>query len=284
MAAVSCSSRCKRRTKCSTTRPRALFITDAFAAVMAEAGFPVESVDTVVISHIETIGMVGAQRRGGSLVAVLPECAHCDLASGQGRVRAQPRVLPLVGGVAEFIDRGLVDTIADGAEVVPGMRAELTGAHNPGHTVFHFGAGPDGNLARAPRDQPAPPRDRRLPAAASRARTRRGRSSKVSATTADCCWVHLHLRIIASFHMMSSCVNRGGRGLGHQWNGARRPPRGRPRRRARPARSGRRSPRRRSRPSRARVPRTSRAARPRGRSARHSARRAPPSSGSPRAR
>ena len=50
----------------------------------------------------------------------------------------------------------LVGTYSAGASLLPGMTAEFTGAHNPGHHVFHFGdpSGPDatyvGHLAVSP--------------------------------------------------------------------------------------------------------------------------------------
>ena len=127
---------------------------DAFAAVMAEAGFPVESVDTVVISHIETIGMVGRRDAEGRWSPFFPNARIVISQAARDEFERNPGSFLSSGVWREFIDRGLVDTIADGAEVVPGMRAELTGAHNPGHTVFHFGAGPEatwlGHLAISP--------------------------------------------------------------------------------------------------------------------------------------
>ncbi len=118
------------------------FHTDAFAQRMTEGGFDVASVDTVVISHIETIGMVGRRADDGTWSPffphariVIPEAALDDFDRAPGDFESS-KVW------RQFIDEGRVDTVADGAEVVPGMRAELTGAHNPGHTVFHFGAEP----------------------------------------------------------------------------------------------------------------------------------------------
>ena len=39
----------------------------------------------------------------------------------------------------QLFAEGLVGTYADGAALLPGMTAEWTGAHNPGHHVFQFG-------------------------------------------------------------------------------------------------------------------------------------------------
>jgi hypothetical protein len=39
-----------------------------------------------------------------------------------------------------LLEAGLVDTYRDGEEVVAGVRAEVTGAHCPGHSVMHFSA------------------------------------------------------------------------------------------------------------------------------------------------
>ena len=129
------------------------FHQQAIADVFTQAAVPRESVDTVVVSHIEGIGLVGERCADGSWTRFFPnarilvsEAARADFA-----VSPQYYATPVW---QQFIDEGTVDTFADGEEIVPGMRAEVSKAHNPGHTVFHFGAGPDatfvGHLAVSP--------------------------------------------------------------------------------------------------------------------------------------
>ena len=128
--------------------------TDAFVELMAREGFPVETIDTVLISHIESIGMMGRRDDAGEWVPVFPNARIVIPRASLDEFEREPREFPATAVWRKFIETGLVDTIEGGTEVVPGMTAELTGAHNPGHTVFHFGAGPVatwvGHLAVSP--------------------------------------------------------------------------------------------------------------------------------------
>jgi glyoxylase-like metal-dependent hydrolase (beta-lactamase superfamily II) len=130
------------------------FHQDAFAQRMAEDGFDVATVDTVVISHIETIGMVGRRADDDTWSPLFPNARIVIPEAALEYFDRSPGDFPSSAVWRQFIDEGRVDTVADGAEIVPGMRAELTGAHNPGHTVFHFGAEPQatwlGHLALNP--------------------------------------------------------------------------------------------------------------------------------------
>ena len=107
---------------------------DAFTRVGIDPG----TVDTVLLSHIESIGMA-AVRDGDTWRPFFPNSrvlisdaalAHFDDAS---------RFPMLFEAYDALITQGLVDTFADGDEIVPGLRAQWTGAHNPGHTAFHVG-------------------------------------------------------------------------------------------------------------------------------------------------
>ncbi|MEP6625089.1 MAG: hypothetical protein ABJC79_11640 [Acidimicrobiia bacterium] len=130
------------------------FHQDAFAQRMAEDGFDVASVDTVVISHIETIGMIGRRDDDGTWTPFFPDARIMIPEAAREYFEREPGDFPSSKVWRQFIDEGRVDTLADGEAVVPGMRAALTGAHNPGHTVFHFGAEPQatwlGHLAITP--------------------------------------------------------------------------------------------------------------------------------------
>lgn len=128
--------------------------TDAFIQLMEREGFPVETIDTVLISHIETVGMMARRDDAGEWVPLFPNARIVIPDASLVEFEREPRDFPSTAVWRQFIDAGLVDTIDADVEIVPGMRAELTGAHNPGHTVFHFGAGPDatwvGHLAVSP--------------------------------------------------------------------------------------------------------------------------------------
>jgi len=118
------------------------FHADAFAEVMARTGYPVESIDTVVISHLETIGMVARREPDGSWQRFFPNARILIPRVSYELFCAMPPDFPSTVPWQRFIEQGWVDTFDDGDEIVSGMRVELTGAHNPGHCVFHFGTGP----------------------------------------------------------------------------------------------------------------------------------------------
>jgi hypothetical protein len=126
---------------------------DAFIELMEKSGFPIETVDLVLISHIETVGMI-ARRDGARWNPLFPNAriAVCDVALST--FAAQPFDGEAADAWRQLIDDGDVETYRDGDEIVAGMRVERTGAHNPGHCVFHFGAEPEltwlGHLAISP--------------------------------------------------------------------------------------------------------------------------------------
>lgn len=109
-----------------------------FVDAFTRADILPDTVDTVLLSHIESIGMA-AVRDGDSWRPFFPNSrilisdaalAHVDDAS------AFPMQFE---AYSALIAHGLVDTFADGDEIVPGVHAQWTGAHNPGHTAFHVG-------------------------------------------------------------------------------------------------------------------------------------------------
>ncbi len=112
----------------------------AYRAAFAEAGIPIESVDTVLLSHIESIGLAAVRTDDGdgwrrffpNARVLISEAAQRDF--DDCRPEGELGV-----AFAALMDAGLVDTYADGVEVAPGLRAEWTGMHNPGHCAFHVG-------------------------------------------------------------------------------------------------------------------------------------------------
>ena len=125
----------------------------AIADVFAQAGVPRESVDTVVLSHIEGIGLVGERRADGSWTRFFPKARILVSEAARADFGVSPEYYATQIW-QQLFDEGVVDTFADGDEIVPGLRAEVSKAHNPGHAVFHFGRGPDatfvGHLAVSP--------------------------------------------------------------------------------------------------------------------------------------
>jgi hypothetical protein len=106
----------------------ALAHADGIRAAFSAAGLPVETIDSVLVTHVEGLGFVACRERDGwtpffpnarVLVAVPERMEH----EGWVPLRAA----------------GLVDTFGDGDEIVGGLVAERTGDHDVDHHVFHVG-------------------------------------------------------------------------------------------------------------------------------------------------
>lgn len=116
----------------------------AIAHVLAEAGFERESVDLLVMTHIEDVGMVAWRDEDGSWAPFFPNA----------RVLVSDVVLreflgapASVEGDIQFeawralVELGVVDTYTDTARIMSGLSADVRGAHCPGHTLLNFGSG-----------------------------------------------------------------------------------------------------------------------------------------------
>lgn len=110
----------------------------AYRAAFAKAGIPIESVDTVLLSHIESIGLT-AVRVGDSWKRFFPNSRI--LISDTAKSDFDEHIPPgdLGAAFTALRDADLIDTFSDGDDIVPGLRAEWTGMHNPGHCAFHVG-------------------------------------------------------------------------------------------------------------------------------------------------
>lgn len=123
----------------------------AFVAAFAEAGLPIETIDTVLLSHIESIGLT-AVRDGDGWRRFFPEAQVLLSEPARDHFEAEPAEGDVGAAFADLWAAGLIDTFADGDEIVPGLRAEWTGIHNPGHCAFHLGSAATyvGHLAVTP--------------------------------------------------------------------------------------------------------------------------------------
>jgi Metallo-beta-lactamase superfamily len=126
----------------------------AYAAAFAAAGVPIESVDTVLLSHIESIGLSAVRDHDGWR-PYFPNARVLISDRSLDAFRREPPAGDLGTAIQALLDRGLVDTYRDGDELAPGMRAEWTGMHNVGHSAFHVSDGHDtatfvGHLAVTP--------------------------------------------------------------------------------------------------------------------------------------
>ncbi len=125
---------------------------DAVERLLADAGFPVESVDVVVLSHIDGVGMVARRGDDGGWAPFFPNArillSDVELAGFLDAARAPEDATRDVVREAwtALVEQGRVATYADGEAIAPGLLADVSGGHGPGHAVMHF-AGPDGATA-----------------------------------------------------------------------------------------------------------------------------------------
>lgn len=112
---------------------------DAYAAAFLDAGLPIESIDTVLLSHIESIGLT-AVRDGDGWQRFFPNARILLSDAAIARFDAEPVAGEVGAAFAALRSAGLVDPYTDGDEIVPGLRVEWTGMHDPGHCAFHLGA------------------------------------------------------------------------------------------------------------------------------------------------
>ena len=112
----------------------------AYAAAFTAAGIPIESVDTVLLSHIESIGL-SAVRNDQGWRPFFPNARLLISDRALESFVQDPPGGQLATAIQTLIEAGLVDTFGDGDELAPGVTAEWTGMHNIGHCAFHVGDG-----------------------------------------------------------------------------------------------------------------------------------------------
>lgn len=113
----------------------------AIARTLAEAGFPRESVTLLVMTHIDGAGMAAHRGADGTWTPFFPNARIMMSDVELTNFTAAPR-----GDDAQseawhaLIELGIVDTYADQEQIVPGISADVRGAHGPGHALLHFGS------------------------------------------------------------------------------------------------------------------------------------------------
>lgn len=112
---------------------------EAYAAAFDAAGLPIASIDAVLLSHIESIGLT-AVRHGDSWERFFPNARVLLSGAAIAHLDDEPIDGDVGAAFAALREAGLVDPFADGDEILPGLRAEWTGMHNPGHCAFHVGS------------------------------------------------------------------------------------------------------------------------------------------------
>lgn len=135
--------------------PDAAFHQQAVADALDAAGFPRESIDTVIASHIDGIGMI-AWRDDGAWTPFFPNAeiivSERELAAIADDGPYEPR-----GGDAllELDTRGAVRAVEDEHVVTSEVGTTWVGAHSPGHLIVDVTSGGEratmiGHLALSP--------------------------------------------------------------------------------------------------------------------------------------
>jgi len=118
--------------------PEAIGHQTAVAAALTAAGFPVGMVDSVVLSHLDGIGMAAAVDTEGAWRPFFPNARVVMSRDELSHVAAHPEIGGAVA-LRRLIDQGVVEGVDPPWEVAPGVALELTGGHSPGHCVVRVG-------------------------------------------------------------------------------------------------------------------------------------------------
>lgn len=125
------------------------FHQDAFAGVLTDAGFAPETIDAVIMTHIEGIGMVAKHEADGSWRSYFPNATLWigqENRSGYDSNAAEFVGTPSHQAWEALLASGCTQEYTDGQEIVPGVRARTTNGHCPGHSALDLG---DGNIPEA---------------------------------------------------------------------------------------------------------------------------------------
>lgn len=120
------------------TGPEAITHQVAVVSAMASAGYPVDGVDTVVMSHLDGIGMVAATDGAGGWTPLFPGARIVITGAELAHVRCHPDT-PGAAALLEFAGQGYVDALEAPSEIAPGVTLEASGGHSAGHAVVRVG-------------------------------------------------------------------------------------------------------------------------------------------------
>jgi hypothetical protein len=135
--------------------PDAVSHQEAVASALAGAGFTRESIDTVIASHIDGIGMIAWRTDDGWA----PFFPNADLLVSRRESEAIVEADPYQPSGAEAFlalhTQGAVNAVEDEHVVTADVTMQWTGAHSPGHSLVNIASNGDratmiGHLALSP--------------------------------------------------------------------------------------------------------------------------------------
>jgi glyoxylase-like metal-dependent hydrolase (beta-lactamase superfamily II) len=112
----------------------------AVLAALSSAGLPAETIDSVVLSHLDGIGMSAAVDPEGAWAPLFPNARVVMSQAELAYVASHPEVQG-AAALQCLIDQRVVDGVLPPCSVAPGVMMHLTGGHTPGHTVLRIGEG-----------------------------------------------------------------------------------------------------------------------------------------------
>ena len=122
------------------TGPAAATHEEAVISAMASAGVPVESVNAVIMSHLDGIGMVASLDESGGWRPLFPNARILISELELSHVGAHSEISGSAA-LLSLVDQGFVDGVRTPCERTPGVTMELTAGHSPGHSIVKVGDG-----------------------------------------------------------------------------------------------------------------------------------------------
>jgi glyoxylase-like metal-dependent hydrolase (beta-lactamase superfamily II) len=114
----------------------ALLHQERVRAAMVDAGLPAERVDTVVLTHLDGIGMAAAVAPDGRWEPMFPNARIVMMQSELDWLAGEANVSGLAA-LRELLAQGAVAGVGARHEVAHGVELVHTGGHSPGHAVLH---------------------------------------------------------------------------------------------------------------------------------------------------
>ena len=134
--------------------PEAVGHQEAVLGAMRAAGFPPDRVDTVVLSHLDGIGMAAVVAPDGGWRPAFPN-ARIVMMSAELEFLAAGGPAQGLDALDALIAQGVVDGVHDGYQLTDEVWLQLTGAHTPGHAVVRIQSGERARSSSATSPEPA---------------------------------------------------------------------------------------------------------------------------------